>query len=147
MLKQLMGSTDLTAFINTLEEPQMTKQDIADFSVDNLKGSTKDVATVRLIFVAGGDAATTTLSNRTSNGAYRLFEAKLTVVISSCIDINFLFPGPWEYESCVTALNGTFLSGLYKQHTSAHGQSRNKLRCCFEGKYPRCKTLLRSLSY
>ncbi|KAF2026064.1 SGNH hydrolase, partial [Setomelanomma holmii] len=71
-----------------------------DMTVD-----TKDGATVILKFTGDG-APNYRAWTRNVNNASDYSKADLTVVSDPCIGITFLFPGAWNYEFCVTALNG-----------------------------------------
>lgn len=73
----------------------------------DLRVDTKDGATVILNFVGGGGAASYHAWARNINNASDYLKTDLTTVNEPCIGITFLFPGAWNYEFCVTALNGT----------------------------------------
>ena len=78
----------------------------------DLKVATRDGATVRLDFEGGEGAANYRAWIRNVNNASDFSKPDLTVANSPCIGVTFLFPGAWNYEFCVTALNGRFGSPI-----------------------------------
>jgi hypothetical protein len=71
-----------------------------DLTVD-----TRDGATVQLRFTGDG-APNYHAWTRNVNNASDFSKPDNTVVDDPCIGITFLFPGAWNYEFCVSAMNG-----------------------------------------
>ncbi|KAH7349089.1 fibronectin type III domain-containing protein [Pyrenochaeta sp. MPI-SDFR-AT-0127] len=74
----------------------------------NLKVNTKDGTTVILNFDGSANAANYRAWTRNINNASDFSKADLSVVGQPCLGIAFLFPGVWNYEFCVTAMNGMY---------------------------------------
>ncbi|KAH7031699.1 LOW QUALITY PROTEIN: uncharacterized protein B0I36DRAFT_410163 [Microdochium trichocladiopsis] len=78
----------------------------------NLKVYTRDAVTVQLRYDGDGNAAGYHVWTRNVNEPGSVLKKDPYAAGSTCWGVTFLFPGVWNYEYCMTAVNGNEESAL-----------------------------------